>query len=53
MEAVDEWLARYADHDLSFTDAVSFAIMKARGIKTALTLDHHFKVAGFTVTDGT
>ena len=41
------WLARYDDQDFSFADAVSFAVMTERGIREALTLDHHFVVAGF------
>ena len=45
--AVDEWLERFADQDSSLTDAVSFAVMRERGIGEALTLDHHFMVAGF------
>lgn len=46
--AVNDWLARFADQDFSFTDAVSFATMSERRITEALTLDHHFEVAGFT-----
>lgn len=42
-----DWLARYQDQAFSFTDAVSFAVMRERGIREALTLDHHFSVAGF------
>ena len=42
-----DWLARYDDQDFSFADAVSFAVMAERGIREALTLDHHFAVAGF------
>lgn len=42
-----DWLARYVDQDFSFADAVSFAVMTERGIREALTLDHHFVVAGF------
>jgi len=42
-----DWLARYDDQDFSFADAVSFAVMTERGIRDALTLDHHFAVAGF------
>lgn len=45
--AVREWLEPYTDHDFSFTDATSFAVMKERGIEEALTLDRHFAVAGF------
>jgi len=42
-----DWLARYHDQDISLADAVSFAVMTERGIRDALTLDHHFAVAGF------
>ena len=45
--AVNDWLTRYTDQDFSFTDAVSFAVMRERRISEALTLDHHFEVAGF------
>jgi len=37
------------DQDFSFTDAVSFTVMTTRGIEEALTLDHHFAVAGFRI----
>ncbi len=47
--ALGDWLERFSDQDFSFTDAVSFAVMAARGIAEALTLDHHFGVAGFRV----
>lgn len=47
--ARERWLAGYSDQDFSFTDAVSFAVMTQRKISDALTLDHHFSVAGFTV----
>lgn len=50
-EAV-EILRRYRDHDLSLADALSFAIMKRRAIQTALTLDRHFRTAGFDVLPG-
>jgi predicted nucleic acid-binding protein len=50
--AVNEWLARYTDQPFSMVDAVSFAIMSARGIRSALTLDRHFAVAGFQMVTG-
>jgi uncharacterized protein len=40
-------LSKYSDHDFSYTDAVSFAIMKRHGIKKAFSFDKHFTVAGF------
>ena len=40
-------LRRYDDQDFSYTDAVSFALMKARGIKEAFAFDKHFSTAGF------
>lgn len=45
--ATTQWLARYADQDFSFTDAVSFAVMTERRIRDALSLDRRFAVAGF------
>ena len=46
-EAVSEWIERHSDQDFSLTDAVSFALMKQRGIRRALTFDRHFAAAGF------
>ncbi len=48
-----DWLERFADQDFSLTDAVSFVVMSERGTSCALTLDHHFAVAGFEVRPGT
>lgn len=42
-------LRRYADHDFSYTDAVSFAVMRQRGITEAFSFDHHFLTAGFVL----
>jgi predicted nucleic acid-binding protein len=47
--AITDWLMRFTDLDFSLTDAVSFAVMKHRGIDRALTLDAHFSTAGFSV----
>jgi len=35
------------DQPWSLTDCISFALMRKRGIKDALTGDHHFEQAGF------
>ena len=37
------------DKDWSLTDCVSFAAMHQMGLADALTADHHFEQAGFTV----
>lgn len=41
------WLAKLADQPISYTDAVSFAVMEATRCKVALTFDRHFAIAGF------
>lgn len=40
---------RYRDKSFSFTDCTSFTVMKELGIRTAWTLDAHFRRAGFEV----
>lgn len=40
-------LAQFQDHDFSFVDATSFALMKARRIRYAFAFDAHFATAGF------
>ena len=45
--AVAEWIDRFRDHDFSLCDAVSFVVMRERGIRQALTFDRHFAAAGF------
>ncbi len=50
--AVRNWIEPYDDHDFSLCDAVSFAVMKDRGIRQALALDRHFAAAGFEVLPG-
>jgi predicted nucleic acid-binding protein len=37
-----ELIARHSDKNWSLCDAISFAVMDARGIKRAFTFDHHF-----------
>ncbi len=46
-------LYKYAEHEISYADAVSFAIMKNMGIKTAFAYDKHFSTAGFSIADQT
>lgn len=43
-------LAKYHDQDFSYTDAVSFVIMKRQKIRKAFCFDKHFMTAGFTTT---
>jgi predicted nucleic acid-binding protein len=40
---------KFADRSVSFTDCISFAIMKRNRIPTAFTFDRHFLDAGFRV----
>lgn len=44
-----ELFKKYADQKVSFTDCVSFALMKAKKIKKAFSFDQHFQIAGFTL----
>lgn len=44
--------AQRADKSWSLTDYISFAVMEARGIRQALTADHHFAQAGFVALLG-
>ena len=46
-DAIGRWIERFADHRISLVDACSFAVMSELGVREALTLDHHFTVAGF------
>lgn len=47
-EAKAVWLLeRFADQDLTFTDAASMAVMLRLGLRRALTLDWHFSLLGF------
>lgn len=40
-------LEKYNDQDFSYTDAVSFVIMKRQKIRKAFCFDKHFVTAGF------
>ncbi len=42
-------LKKYKDQDFSYTDAVSFAIMRHQEINKAFSFDKHFQTMGFTI----
>ena len=42
-----DWFTQYADQGVSFTDCLSFALMRRHGVETAFTFDRHFLLAGF------
>lgn len=41
--------ARFADQEVSFTDCISFALMRRYRLRRAFTFDRHFLAAGFEV----
>ena len=38
---------KHADKEWSFTDCISFTVMRELRVRDAFTTDHHFKQAGF------
>lgn len=48
-KAAEDILRNYQDQDFSYTDAVSFSVMKQNGIGQAFSFDRHFVTAGFTL----
>lgn len=46
------YFRKYADQRVSFTDCISFVLMRNAGIREAFTFDKHFRVAGFGVRPG-
>ena len=49
---LDQAISLYRDRrdkDWSLTDCTSFVLMRERGLQEALTADHHFEQAGFTL----
>lgn len=45
-------VARHADKDWSLCDAISFAVLERRGVRTAFTFDRHFGQYGRFVVLG-
>lgn len=50
--AARAWLERLADQPVSYTDAVSFAMMDATRCSGAMSFDHDFLLAGFSLWFG-
>jgi predicted nucleic acid-binding protein len=48
VKAIDTF-EKYADQKISFTDCISFVLMKQEGIKRAFSFDFHFRLAGYNV----
>jgi predicted nucleic acid-binding protein len=40
---------RFADKEWDWIDCISFELMEQRDLRDALSLDHHFEQAGFTL----
>ena len=47
-EGMDFYAAR-PDKEWGLTDCISFVVMQRAGIEEAVTTDHHFEQAGFTI----
>jgi predicted nucleic acid-binding protein len=45
--AAADFFKRHEDKEFSFTDCVSFALMRELNIQDSFTTDHHFRQAGF------
>ena len=43
------WLDKLSDQKITYTDAVSFAVMEKLDCSSALSFDHDFEIAGFSV----
>lgn len=46
-QAARTWLKKLQAHPISYTDAISFAVMEQAGCVKALSFDRHFRLAGF------
>jgi len=50
--AARQWLARLSPHPVTYTDAVSFAVMETARCRRVLGFDRDFALAGFTLWRG-
>lgn len=50
--AARAWLDRLSPHPVTYTDAISFAIMTRAGVRQALGFDQDFVLAGFELWKG-
>ncbi len=48
-EAGLEWLERLSQQGVTYTDAVSFAVMESNQCLKAISFDRHFSLAGFVL----
>lgn len=48
-DAASSFFRRHTDKEWSFTDCVSFTLMREMNVSDAFTTDHHFAEAGFNV----
>ncbi|HRC87540.1 MAG TPA: type II toxin-antitoxin system VapC family toxin [Thermoanaerobaculia bacterium] len=46
------WFEKLADQQVSFTDCLSFALMRRHRLKKAFSFDRHFSAAGFELWAG-
>lgn len=47
-QAIDTF-EKYADQKVTFTDCISFVLMKQKGVKRVFSFDFHFRLAGYEV----
>jgi uncharacterized protein len=45
-------LRKLNEHEISYTDAVSFSMMETVNCREAFSYDHHFEAAGFDILNG-
>ena len=48
-QSAKHWMGKLRQHPISYTDAVSFAVLESVGCKEAMSFDHHFRPAGFSL----